>query len=53
MALLVDTHILGWFAKQAGLFSECVDPAIVRATNRKIDTLCRGVGIDDESDQVP
>src|SRR5262249_51200418 len=54
----VDTHIPGWFAKQAGLFSEReneegVDSAFGERVIVRAKTLCRGVGIDDESNQVP
>ncbi len=47
------THILGWFAKQAGLFY--LNASIPFRLNEQSfgrKTLCRGVGIDDESDQV-
>jgi hypothetical protein len=54
----IDTHIPGWFAKQAGLFSETrkMKASIPSSTNEQScarRTLCRGVGIDDESNQVP
>ena len=52
----IDTHIPGWFAKQAGLFSEReMKKASIpfRRTIVRAKTLCRGVGIDDESNQVP
>jgi len=36
---MIDTHILGWFAKQVkqvkGLFSECVDSQFVQASDRR------------------
>ncbi len=55
----IDTHIPGWFAKQAGLFSETrneMKASIPSSANEQSfvrRTLCRGVGIDDESNQVP
>ena len=49
-----DTHILGWFAKQAGLFYLKASIPICTYERSFVQmTLCRGVGIDDESDQVP
>jgi len=48
-----DTHILGWFAKQAGLFYlNASIPFRSDEQSFKRKNLCRGVGIDDESDQV-
>jgi len=55
----IDTHIPGWFAKQAGLFSETRNemkasiPSSANEVSFVRRTLCRGVGIDDESNQVP
>jgi len=54
---MIDTHILGWFAKQVKqlkVFS--LNASIPNSCRRAIvgmNFLCRGVGIDDESDQVP